>query len=133
MGYLDKFRKKEKANEPKSEELASTLETPSQPAEIIHPATSGENSFGPPSISANAISSSSPLLSTITPGSSSRLYDPYEGISQAVVGKSRQVFKLPEGPEFLFEEEAAVRRRGWGENLQFYTGLGYVTGAICFA
>jgi hypothetical protein len=57
-----------------------------------------------------------------------RLYDPYEGISQ-VVGMRKQTFKLPEQPEFLFEEEASVRRRGWGENLQFYTGLGYLTGA----
>lgn len=40
----------------------------------------------------------------------------------------KQVFKLPDRPEFLFEEEAAIRRRGWGENLQFYTGLGYITG-----
>lgn len=44
------------------------------------------------------------------------------------VGMRKQVFKLPDRPEFLFEEEAAIRRRGWGENLQFYTGLGYITG-----
>ncbi|MEW5298714.1 MAG: hypothetical protein WDW36_001804 [Sanguina aurantia] len=61
---------------------------------------------------------------------SGRLYDPYEGLSSSVgVKKSQAAFRLPERPEFVFEEEAAVRRRGWTENLQFYTGLGYITGA----
>lgn len=59
---------------------------------------------------------------------SSRLYDPYEGISAAIGGK-KQAFALPDKVEFVFEEEAAVRRRGWTENLQFYTGLGYISGA----
>lgn len=36
---------------------------------------------------------------------------------------------MPTQPEFVFEEEAAVKRRGWSENLQFYTGLGYLSGA----
>ncbi|KAI8470701.1 MAG: hypothetical protein J3K34DRAFT_385157 [Monoraphidium minutum] len=56
-----------------------------------------------------------------------RLYDPYEGISVAVGGR-KAAFSLPEGPEFVFQEEAAARRRGWGENLQFYTGIGYLGG-----
>lgn len=56
-----------------------------------------------------------------------RLYDPYEGISAAVGGRHR-AFDLSEGPEFVFQEEAAARRRGWGENLQFYTGVGYLGG-----
>jgi hypothetical protein len=50
------------------------------------------------------------------------------GISAATIGR-KQAFTLPERPEFVFEEEAAVRRRGWGENLQFYTGMGYLLGA----
>lgn len=57
----------------------------------------------------------------------SRLYDPYEGISAALGGK-RAAFQLPEAPEFVFQEDAAVHRRSWGENLQFYTGVGYLGG-----
>ncbi|GBF94438.1 mitochondrial import inner membrane translocase subunit-like [Raphidocelis subcapitata] len=60
-------------------------------------------------------------------GAAARLYDPYEGISTAVGGR-KAAFQLPDGPEFVFQEEAAARRRGWGENLQFYTGLGYLGG-----
>lgn len=56
-----------------------------------------------------------------------KLYDPYDGISQAIGGK-KAVFRLPQGPEFVFAEEAAVHRRSWGENLQYYTGLGYLGG-----
>lgn len=44
-----------------------------------------------------------------------------------MVGK-KQLFKLPEQPEFVFEEEIAARKRGWTENLQFYTGVGYLAG-----
>jgi import inner membrane translocase subunit TIM23 len=77
-----------------------------------------------------------------------RLYDPYEALSAlggggGAVGAGaaggaggpggpgtsrRLAFQLPEGPEFVFQEEAAVHRRSWGENLQFYTGLGYLAG-----
>jgi import inner membrane translocase subunit TIM23 len=73
-----------------------------------------------------------------------RLYDPYEGVAAALGGAGgggapgassgapgssrRLAFELPEGPEFVFQEEAAVHRRSWGESLQFYTGLGYLAG-----
>lgn len=53
-----------------------------------------------------------------------------EGISSALGGR-KAVFQLPEGPEFVFQEETAAKRRGWSENLQFYTGLGYLGGAPC--
>lgn len=46
----------------------------------------------------------------------------------AVSGAKKHVFRLPEQPEFVFEEESAVRKRGWTENLQFYTGGGYLAG-----
>jgi hypothetical protein len=58
-----------------------------------------------------------------------RLYDPYADISTAMGGR-RAAFQLPEGPEFVFQEEAAARRRGWTENLQFYTGVGYLGGKL---
>jgi mitochondrial import inner membrane translocase subunit TIM23 len=51
------------------------------------------------------------------------------GISVAMSGPKKHAFRLPSQPEFVFEEEAAVKRRGWGENLQFYTGIGYLSGA----
>jgi len=63
------------------------------------------------------------------PTSSGRLYDPYEGLN-AVSGAKKHVFRLPEQPEFVFEEESAVRKRGWTENLQFYTGGGYLAGGV---
>lgn len=46
----------------------------------------------------------------------------------AAISRRPQAFKLPTQPEFVFEEEAAVKRRGWNENLQFYTGVGYLSG-----
>lgn len=51
------------------------------------------------------------------------------GLSSSVVGK-KHAFRLPERPEFVFEEEVAVRKRGWTENLQFYTGVGYLAGRM---
>jgi mitochondrial import inner membrane translocase subunit TIM23 len=39
-------------------------------------------------------------------------------------------FRLPKEPEFLFIEEATVRRRSWSENLTYYTGSGYLAGAV---
>lgn len=38
------------------------------------------------------------------------------------------MFQLPEGPEFVFQEERETKRRNWSENLQFYTGCGYLGG-----
>ena len=58
---------------------------------------------------------------------SSSMYNPYDGISDALGGK-KAVFALPEGPEFVFADDAAVKRRGWSEHLYFYTGTGYVAG-----
>jgi hypothetical protein len=55
-----------------------------------------------------------------------RLYNPYEGLN--TLGGRGVAFQLPEGPEFVFQEEAAAKRRSWGENLQFYTGVGYLGG-----
>ena len=38
-------------------------------------------------------------------------------------------FRLPTQPEFLFSEEATVHHRSWSENLTYYTGTGYLSGA----
>ncbi len=49
----------------------------------------------------------------------------------AAIDRSRgspAAFKLPSQPEFLFSEEALVRKRSWSENLTYYTGVGYLGG-----
>ncbi|KAL6002992.1 hypothetical protein ACLOJK_023214 [Asimina triloba] len=55
-----------------------------------------------------------------------RLYHPYQDLQVPI----QNLYNLPTAPEFLFHEEAAVQRRSWGENLQYYTGSGYLGGAI---
>ena len=62
-----------------------------------------------------------------------RLYNPYEGLSTAIdsrAGLPRNLYRLPEQPEFLFSEEAGVHKRSWSENLTYYTGLGYLAGIV---
>ena len=38
--------------------------------------------------------------------------------------------RLPNAPEHLFSEEATRHKRSWGENLSYYTGLGYLGGTL---
>eukprot|EP00252_Welwitschia_mirabilis_P019352 TRINITY_DN4452_c0_g2_i1.p1 TRINITY_DN4452_c0_g2~~TRINITY_DN4452_c0_g2_i1.p1 ORF type:complete len:192 (-),score=12.61 TRINITY_DN4452_c0_g2_i1:1038-1613(-) len=60
-----------------------------------------------------------------------RIYNPYGDLNGAIDYKPlRNLYELPTSPEFLFQEEAAVQRRSWGENLQYYTGCGYLLGAV---
>ena len=54
-----------------------------------------------------------------------RLYNPYKDLQVPY-----RNFQLPTSPEFLFDEEARRQRRSWGENLTFYTGCGYLAGAV---
>ncbi|OAY64485.1 mitochondrial import inner membrane translocase subunit TIM23-2-like [Ananas comosus] len=58
-----------------------------------------------------------------------RLYNPYHDLHVP----SRTLYDLPTAPEFLFQEEAVAQRRSWGENLTFYTGVGYLSGAVAGA
>jgi mitochondrial import inner membrane translocase subunit TIM23 len=55
-----------------------------------------------------------------------RQYNPYQGLNIPY----RTLYDLPTSPEFLFEEESLAQRRSWGENLTYYTGLGYLGGSI---
>ena len=55
-----------------------------------------------------------------------RLYNPYKDLEVP----SRNLYQLPTSPEYLFVEEARQKRRSWGENLTFYTGCGYLAGAV---
>lgn len=55
----------------------------------------------------------------------SKLYNPYQDLRVPM----QTLYRLPTSPEFLFQEEAVAQRRSWGENLTFYTGVGYLAGA----
>ncbi|XP_077246689.1 mitochondrial import inner membrane translocase subunit TIM23-1-like [Tasmannia lanceolata] len=55
-----------------------------------------------------------------------RLYNPYKDLQIPISNP----YKIPTTPEFLFEEESLRQRRSWGENLTYYTGTGYLAGAI---
>jgi hypothetical protein len=52
------------------------------------------------------------------------------GLGLALERNTTATFKLPKQPEFLFSEEAAVKRRSWSENLTYYTGVGYGIGEL---
>ncbi|KAG0474947.1 hypothetical protein HPP92_014633 [Vanilla planifolia] len=54
-----------------------------------------------------------------------RLYDPYKELHIPY----HAIYDLPNSPEFLFQEESSSQRRSWGENLTYFTGIGYLGGA----
>ncbi|KAJ4822267.1 hypothetical protein Tsubulata_006371 [Turnera subulata] len=56
-----------------------------------------------------------------------RQYNPYQGLYGI---PAQNLYNLPTSPEFLFQEEALRKRRGWSDIVQFYTGGGYLSGAI---
>ena len=56
-----------------------------------------------------------------------RKYHPYQDLYNV---PAQNLYNLPTSPEFLFQEESLNQRRSWSENLQYYTGTGYLTGAI---
>lgn len=63
--------------------------------------------------------------------SGGRLYNPYQDLYGAADLKSLEsVYRLPSAPEYLFPDEAVVQRRNWSENLTYYTGCGYLAGAV---
>ncbi|GER53538.1 mitochondrial import inner membrane translocase [Striga asiatica] len=57
--------------------------------------------------------------------SNRRLYNPYQDLHLP----TQTLYNLPTSPEFLFQEESVAQRRSWGENLTYYTGIGYLAGA----
>lgn len=75
----------------------------------------------------NGRSSADPAAS---PSAGRRLYNPYQDLSNIPY---KSLYDLPTSPEFLFQEEALVQRRSWGENLTYYTGIGYLSGAAAGA
>lgn len=59
-----------------------------------------------------------------------RLYNPYEGLHASLDPRVLGNIRLPNAPEHLFSEEATRHKRSWGENLSYYTGLGYLGGTL---
>lgn len=57
--------------------------------------------------------------------SNRRQYSPYQDLEIPY----KRLYDLPTSPEFLFQEESVAQRRSWGENLTYYTGIGYLAGA----
>lgn len=57
---------------------------------------------------------------------STRQYHPYQDLQIPL----HTLYDLPTSPEYLFSEEAQRQRRSWSENLQYYTGCGYLAGAV---
>ncbi|GAB2287414.1 hypothetical protein Dimus_021791 [Dionaea muscipula] len=66
------------------------------------------------------------MADSSNPNQKYRQYNPYQDLNVPI----RNLYNLPTSPEYLFNEEAAVQRRSWSENLQYYTGSGYLSGAI---
>ncbi|EAZ16702.1 hypothetical protein OsJ_32178 [Oryza sativa Japonica Group] len=64
-------------------------------------------------------------------GPGRRKYNPYHDLSTPY--SYQTLYDLPTSPEFLFQEESAAQRRSWGENLTYYTGVGYLSGAVAGA
>ena len=158
MGYLDRVlgRKQEAAAPQQAPQEAPQVEqaAPSAKQEMTHDTGA---SFGPPKLELpatipSAIPGQMNMETLASP--SGKFYDPYEGASvcckaacvlssvehaltmapppagiSSGISTKKHTFRLPQQLEFVFEEEAAVRRRGWTENLQFYTGTGYLGGA----
>uniref|UniRef100_A0A1D1XGI7 Mitochondrial import inner membrane translocase subunit tim23 n=1 Tax=Anthurium amnicola TaxID=1678845 RepID=A0A1D1XGI7_9ARAE len=58
-----------------------------------------------------------------------RRYNPYKDLQIPY----QTIYNLPTSPEFLFQEESLAQRRSWGENLTYYTGCGYLSGAVAGA
>jgi mitochondrial import inner membrane translocase subunit TIM23 len=89
------------------------------------------SSSGTGSSSSPAFSQSSARGSTSDSRSGSRLYNPYNGLPGTFDPSfSKALLELPDRPEFVFSEEAALQQRSWSENLTFVTGVAYLTGGL---
>lgn len=120
MGIFDRLRGKREdaAAEMSSAEAAAavspSLDLTEAPAAVPGPSSRQQN-----------------FQKTFGVAPSDQLYNPYEGLGAALDQREpRSAFKVSKQPEFLFSEEALVHRRSWSENLTYYTGMGYLAGAI---
>ncbi|XP_023768008.1 mitochondrial import inner membrane translocase subunit TIM23-2 [Lactuca sativa] len=55
-----------------------------------------------------------------------RLYNPYQDIRVP----AQTLYKLPTSLEYLFQEESIAQRSSRRENPTYYTGIGYLSGAV---
>lgn len=129
MGLMDRLRgrRPEQEQNDASAAAAAAVVSPSLDlgrAEAATPSlgggTGGHNEEGLPGFS-------------VSSQDATRLYNPYEGLGVALDRRGAggaAAFRLPHQPEFLFSEEALVHKRSWSENLTYYTGAGYLVGAI---
>eukprot|EP00192_Tetraselmis_astigmatica_P019250 CAMPEP_0117679736 /NCGR_PEP_ID=MMETSP0804-20121206/17970_1 /TAXON_ID=1074897 /ORGANISM="Tetraselmis astigmatica, Strain CCMP880" /LENGTH=226 /DNA_ID=CAMNT_0005489171 /DNA_START=21 /DNA_END=698 /DNA_ORIENTATION=- len=114
MGFLDNFRSKPPT--------AAKDELPTE--ELAGSSGSTASRIQPPAADASELPSGDTT------------YNPYKGLQLALDTRGsgdptiKSGFKLPQRPEFVFVEEGAVRRRSWSENITYYTGAGYLGGAI---
>lgn len=63
------------------------------------------------------------------PEDASKIYNPYAGLRNVGSG-AHPAFRVSRQPEFVFQEEARSKRRAFSENIGFYTGVGYLSGAV---
>ncbi|KAK9816821.1 hypothetical protein WJX72_005370 [[Myrmecia] bisecta] len=123
MGFLDRFRRES----PQQQEAAQPVSLPSG-SELLSEASTSDLLRGHSGGDLSSLPGQPSFAATLD---SERVYNPYEGINNAIAGQSGKfVYKLPKQPEFLFSEEATVHKRSWSENLTYYTGTGYLSGAI---
>lgn len=60
-----------------------------------------------------------------------RQYSPYAGLPGGFDPSfSKALLSLPDAPEFVFSEEALMKRRSWSENLTYVTGVAYCAGSV---
>ena len=122
MAIFDRFRSRQ------DQDAARNTSAPA-PQEVLHDQTSSAPSLGGGEELRDP-SASSAVPAAFPTEDAPLFYNPYEGLSAAIDNRSRHGgYKLSQQPEFLFSEEAAVHKRGWGENLTYYTGTGYLSGA----
>eukprot|EP00899_Mesostigma_viride_P016562 jgi/Mesvir1/24907/Mv14013-RA.1 len=112
-----------------TKDAAAPIAAPEKAASAPAPGGLFQQTAALPDLELESIPTSSGTGAGISEGAGPRLYNPYHDIDARTVNKLYQ-YQLPEAPEFLFSEEAAVHRRGWGENISYYVGIGFLTGAL---
>ena len=116
MGFLDRFNHRQ-------------LQAPDREAELLSDAPPGGEASTSELLSNEEVHAAPGANPFSSVGEGGRLYNPYEGLSTAVDGRSlKGGYRLPQQPEFLFDEQATVHKRTWSENLTYYTGSGYLSG-----
>jgi hypothetical protein len=91
------------------------------------PGTVGDNIAAAVQVPSNVPSGVGSMINA--PEDTGKMYNPYAGLRHVGTGV-HPAFRISSQPEFVFQEDASIRRRGFGENLAYYTGAGYLSGAV---